>query len=1518
MAQLQGFRSGLRYCPHVCCDISGFVSSHINNHLNTYEHSTCTLSCKARVDKKNDKVSYPFLLDDPKLAYDSLPQNFQGSFICVCCGNEYSSSYTKVSNLDIHRAEKTFPDLAKKAPVWLKSNECTRRNITICPFYQFQQESLSSIIIPSLPFVNTNLFVSTFEPDFKQSMEQLKPPVVPLCEKAISHELFTEPTFDPSTDLCRETTPDFQLINSRLCAYYLAVISNFKVYDAGGNGNCGPLCFSAFIQLHSNYFEQFFSSPEQTNHIAIRRKIATEIGDLDHVEGSKYWEDVEWFKLAELYQINIVIFKFYPEQPFHPYIIPAGSSFTTISSFAEQTANMDLSKLTLYLLNTKHTSAYKPEHYQLLLDPHQLELQDCPFLQLHEPHSGWVQQIQQCLESNDYSHWKDPSTCDESSLSAHENDNLDGVLKKRAYSKTWILDKTQKSFSKSHFSQGPWLSMIWKYKLFPFASSDNNHLLDYNINRIKVEKLLDIPLLVFVVKTKPNVENDICSFVLEDPTGSISGETSLDVLDILEIGAVISLRNIKFDNNLVKFDRGSVFDIFSANSLIPLEYHRFSQIQQGNSAAIYRDYNLWKFHNVNNPDLSNSESLNGVSSSLFPSVPDLPELIIVEKSQLVSLLKQVRICENSSHVPIITEGSSQAHVCSWNFTCSDCVQTSEWVSSSKTDTNDHSVNIMILSSWLNCGRTYEQYRDFFCGIHSPKTSKKNFFQFQKGDWAQTVMGYSKMQKERILEQRKIELGIAPNDKVPLSVLLDSCYDSCRNAEHSTVTIMDALDHRILWSESGHRKEAYNKKGKWSDHASNLEAILAERSLTALQDKLSVVKLVNDGAPIYSTLLRRAKTSGIVSPSCVNAIDPWHFTKSLMKKLSKALSSDSDRLSIIEQQLRLWIHYVITHCEGNSELFLKLLKNAPVHWRNNQSGDHSSCCSQSPCQSLKEPLFKSNDLKLLIITPDEAQELMDFLNLEVTPKIASEVCYGLFTSYLESFHRTLLIYAPKTHNFSFSYELRIALATLDWNEHYSRAIIRRKSRSPKFKKRSHGYEYKITGSKTNNFRDWISYYLLRSKNRPASWNNPYSAPQQRATVLRTLHSDRPPCSIYDVKSFIPKPNVGSVNSKKPERVSDFCGCKGGKFPENCCNNNRCGCRKSNEPCTSLCACQSGKEGVICNNMEMKNVASKISQDLETSDTVSSLKQDLETNDTVSSLKQDFDDDDYVDEPSSDSDSSDYFNSIYLEADEGSVESDSDSDIDNCLTTQFDSNSRGSHCSDSDKVKINSKSHGVCVAVEPSPITFWTLNKITLTAAEIARIVNNQWFNDSIIDFYLKYLKSVVFGSRSSEFLFCLAACNQLVRRKKCNILKAITSWGSLEAKYIFVPINDDNQHWALLIVENLASHKPKLRFFDSLINRIPSKNMGKNYTNIINQVIQALINCWSQKYPNDNQSFVFFPIEYISGPQQNNGFDCGVFVLHFIEMFCHNPSAKIKNTSFSVTDVTNKRKRIAELVFELSV
>jgi hypothetical protein len=301
-------------------------------------------------------------------------------------------------------------------------------------------------------------------------------------------------------------------------------VSKLSVYDLGGNGHCGPACLARFIELtpvlmrhHENEIDFSYKS--------VRKKIAEALEDLTNINSSKYWEDNEWFKVAELYDINVIIFRFYSQQPMGFVIIPAGARLDNLSN----AASIDLNKPAIFLLNTEKTKAHPYAHYQLLFNS--LKVPTSDRMKPDDSHSMWIQTIENCLQKEKYP-WEnsidyeetftldckgvDALTLDHESVDAltsnresvdaltSNRENVDALTSNRESVDTFTLNckETQSAtLSKNSnsnpvskfvyhwrlddiaepieeisiqtndpFIQGPWLNMIFKYQLYPFVS----------------------------------------------------------------------------------------------------------------------------------------------------------------------------------------------------------------------------------------------------------------------------------------------------------------------------------------------------------------------------------------------------------------------------------------------------------------------------------------------------------------------------------------------------------------------------------------------------------------------------------------------------------------------------------------------------------------------------------------------------------------------------------------------------------------------------------------------------------------------------------------------------------------------------------------------------------------------------------------------------------------------------------------------------------------------------------------
>lgn len=114
--------------------------------------------------------------------------------------------------------------------------------------------------------------------------------------------------------------------------------------------------------------------------------------------------------------------------------------------------------------------------------------------------------------------------------------------------------------------------------------------------------------------------------------------------------------------------------------------------------------------------------------------------------------------------------------------------------------------------------------------------------------------------------------------------------------------------------------------------------------------------------------------------------------------------------------------------------------------------------------------------------------------------------------------------------------------------------------------------------------------------------------------------------------------------------------------------------------------------------------------------------------------------------------------------------------------------------------------------------------------------------------------------------------------------------------------------------SLHFHRPSILLFDSLL--------GAPRTRVVATLRDYLTCEYKAKYP--NEPLRIYNKTVIAGhqvkvPQQNNFFDCGVFLLHYVEQFFKDPikdyRIPIKHLLnwFHHDDVTRKREEIAKII-----
>ncbi|KAG0610633.1 hypothetical protein M758_7G080000 [Ceratodon purpureus] len=207
-----------------------------------------------------------------------------------------------------------------------------------------------------------------------------------------------------------------------------------------------------------------------------------------------------------------------------------------------------------------------------------------------------------------------------------------------------------------------------------------------------------------------------------------------------------------------------------------------------------------------------------------------------------------------------------------------------------------------------------------------------------------------------------------------------------------------------------------------------------------------------------------------------------------------------------------------------------------------------------------------------------------------------------------------------------------------------------------------------------------------------------------------------------------------------------------------------------------------------------------------------------------------------------------------------------------------------------------------------LTFETLvyplgdpDAVTITSKDVEILRPMGFLNDTIIDFYVKYLQTNLPVKDKERFYFF----NSFFFRKLVDSSKKYTGpdkakvvyervrkWtrkvSLFEKDYIFIPVNQ-SLHWSLVIVCHLGSlgrSSDKRRGTPCILHL---DSMEGSHDSIEEHIRNYILQAWKEGHPNsgnDSSESILSEMMYIEAtvPQQMNHCDCGSYLLHFVELF----------------------------------
>ncbi|KAI4337600.1 hypothetical protein L6164_015995 [Bauhinia variegata] len=196
-------------------------------------------------------------------------------------------------------------------------------------------------------------------------------------------------------------------------------------------------------------------------------------------------------------------------------------------------------------------------------------------------------------------------------------------------------------------------------------------------------------------------------------------------------------------------------------------------------------------------------------------------------------------------------------------------------------------------------------------------------------------------------------------------------------------------------------------------------------------------------------------------------------------------------------------------------------------------------------------------------------------------------------------------------------------------------------------------------------------------------------------------------------------------------------------------------------------------------------------------------------------------------------------------------------------------------------------------------------VSLSKRDVDLLQPDTFVNDNIIDFYIKYLKNQIQEEEMHRFHFF----NSFFFRKLADMDKnpssasdgkaaflRVRKWtrkiNLFEKDYIFIPVNF-NLHWSLIVIchpgevvtfnegdQHKSLKVPCILHMDSIKGTHSGlKNLLQSY--LLEEWKERQKDTWEEALSSRFFSMRFLPVAV---PQQENSFDCGLFLLHYLELF----------------------------------
>ncbi|CAN6309899.1 unnamed protein product [Urochloa humidicola] len=238
-------------------------------------------------------------------------------------------------------------------------------------------------------------------------------------------------------------------------------------------------------------------------------------------------------------------------------------------------------------------------------------------------------------------------------------------------------------------------------------------------------------------------------------------------------------------------------------------------------------------------------------------------------------------------------------------------------------------------------------------------------------------------------------------------------------------------------------------------------------------------------------------------------------------------------------------------------------------------------------------------------------------------------------------------------------------------------------------------------------------------------------------------------------------------------------------------------------------------------------------------------------------------------------------------------------------------------------------------------------ISISKKDAELLLPETFLNDTLIDFYIKHLSTRIGSTKKHRYHFF----NSFFFRKLIDLDKdqwrasegraaflRVRKWtrkiNVFEKDFLFIPVNF-NLHWTLIVIcypgEVAASEDGNAKLSAKLPCILHMDSLKGSHTGLKDIIQSYLWEEWKERHPESasDNSDKFLNLRFVSleVPQQDNAYDCGLFLLHYAELFLmdapsnFNPlkidifSGFLSGDWFAPAEASLKRSVLRKLIHE---